>query len=126
MQFSHILPAEFLHGLSVSKRIRQYCNVTVFWAWLAQILEANASLSKGVSLIQAWCKDAGVPAPGMDTGAYSKGRGRLPMEFLEAVNQQVNELMSSQRERGVQTLMRLHQSRHRKLDWRQGKRIGRN
>lgn len=230
MQFSHILPAEFLQGLSVSKRIRQYCNVTVFWAWLAQILEANASLSKGVSLIQAWCKDAGLPAPGMDTGAYSRGRGRLPMEFLEAVNQQVNdrlnarirpedtyrghvvksidgssmalddtdenqaeypqpsgqkagcgfpvmgimgvlnhahggwedfaegeqsahdapiyrkllhcfkpgdilcgdrafctyELMSSQRERGVQTLMRLHQSRHRKLDWRQGKRIGRN
>jgi hypothetical protein len=27
MQFSHILPAGFLHGFSVSKRMRQYCNV---------------------------------------------------------------------------------------------------
>lgn len=230
MQFSHILPADFLDGLSASKRIRHYCNVTVFWAWLAQILEANASLCKGVSLIQAWCKDAGRSAPGKDTGAYSKGRGRLPMEFLDAVNRQINdrlnarirpedtyrghvvksidgssmalddtdenqaeypqpsgqkvgcgfpvmgivgilnhahggwedfvagqqsahdapiyrkllhclnpgdilcgdrafctyELLSSQRQRGVHSLMRLHQSRHRSLDWRHGKRIGRN
>ena len=41
MQFSHVLPAEFLHGLSVFRRIRQYCNVVFFWAWLAQILGAN-------------------------------------------------------------------------------------
>lgn len=230
MQFAHILPADFLHGLSVSRRIRQYCNVTVFWAWLAQILEANASLSKGVSLIQAWCEDAGLPAPGKDTGAYSKGRGRLPMKFLDAVSRRINarlsariqpedtyrghvvksidgssvalddtdenqaeypqpsgqepgcgfpvmgimgvlnhahggwedfaegeqsahdapiyrkllhcfnpgdilcgdrafctyELMSSQQDRGVHSLMRLHQARHRKLDWRHGIRIGRN
>lgn len=230
MQFAHILPAEFLHELSVTRRIRQYCNVTVFWAWLAQILEANASLSKGVSLIQAWCEDAGLPAPGKDTGAYSKGRGRLPMEFLEAANRRINdrlsarirpedtyrghvvksidgssmalddteenqaeypqpssqkagcgfpvmgimgvlnhahggwedfaegeqsahdapiyrklfhcfnpgdilcgdrafctyELMSCLKQRDVDTLMRLHQARHRKLDWRKGRRIGRN
>jgi hypothetical protein len=90
MQFSHILPADFLHGLSVSKRIRQYCNVVVFWAWLAQILEANASLSKAVSLIQAWCDDAGLPAPNKDTGAYSRGRGRLPIGFLTAANNRIN------------------------------------
>ena len=230
MQFSHILPADFLHGLSVSKRIRQYCNVVVFWVWLAQILEANASLSKAVSLVQAWCADRGLPVPGKDTSAYSKGRGRLQMEFLTAVNKRVNshmearispgdtyrghvvksidgssvalddteenqaeypqpstqkpgcgfpvmgimgvlnhshggwedfangeqsahdapifhkllhcfnpgdilcgdrafgtyELMSTLRGRKVDTLMRLHQSRHRVLDWRNGKRIGKN
>ena len=32
LRFSHILPAEFLHGISVSKRIRHYCNVVVFRA----------------------------------------------------------------------------------------------
>jgi hypothetical protein len=230
MQFSHVLPADFLHSISVSKRIRQYCNVVVFWAWIAQILEANASLSKAVSLVQAWCDDAGLPVPNKDTGAYSRGRGRLPLEFLTAASKRINahlntriqladtyqghviksidgssmtlddtednqseypqpstqkkgcgfplmgimgvlnhahggwedfaegeqsahdapiylkllhcfnpgdilcgdrafctyELMSNLYERQVQTLMRLHQARHRKLDWRQGKRIGKH
>ena len=91
MQFSHILPAEFLDGLSVSQRIRQYSNVVVFWTWLAQILEANASLSKAVSLVQAWCEDAGLPVPEKDTGAYSRGRGRLRAEFIRAASRRVNE-----------------------------------
>ena len=95
MQFSHVLPADFLHGLSVSKRIRQYCNVVVFWAWLAQILEENASLSKAVSLVQAWCDDVGLAVPNPDTGAYSRGRGRLPIEFLNAVNGRVNAHLSA-------------------------------
>jgi hypothetical protein len=230
MQFSHVLPADFLHKLSVSQRIRQYCNVVVFWAWLAQILEANASLSKAVSLVQAWCADANLPVPGEDTGSYSRGRGRLPIEFLTAANTRINahlaariqpqdtyqghiiksidgssmtlddteenqadypqpssqkkgcgfplmgimgvlnhahggwedfaegeqsahdapiylkllhcfhpgdilcgdrafctyELMSNLQERQVHTLMRLHQARHRKLDWRKGKRLGKH
>lgn len=230
MQFSHILPAGFLHGLSVSQRVRHYCNVVVFWTWLSQILEANASLSKAVSLVQAWCEDAGLPVPGEDTGAYSRGRGRLPLEFLDAANRRINdhlsarirpadtylghvvksidgssvvlddtaanqseypqpssqtpgcgfpvmgimgvlnhahggwedfaegeqsahdapiyrkllhcfhpgdilcgdrafctyELMSSLQVREVDTLMRLHQARHRKLDWRKGRRIGKH
>ena len=95
MQFSHILPADFLHGLSISQRIRHYCNVVVFWAWLAQILEANASLSKAVSLVQAWCDDLGLPVPGKDTSAYSKARGRLKSEFLLSVNERVNAHMSA-------------------------------
>lgn len=32
MQFSHVLPADFLQGLFLFKRLRQYCNVVVFWA----------------------------------------------------------------------------------------------
>ncbi len=95
MQFSHILPADFLHGLSVSKRIRHYCNVVVFWTWLAQIFEANASLSKAVSLVQAWCDDFDLPVPGQDTGAYSRGRGRLGEEFLVSVNDRVNAHLSA-------------------------------
>ena len=230
MQFSHILPADFLHGLSVSQRIRQYCNVVVFWAWLAQILEANASLSKAVSLVQAWCDDAGLPVPDKNTGAFSRGRDRLNMGFLSAANTRVNawldarvrpedtyqghiiksidgssvalddtaanqseypqptsqkpgcgfplmgimgvlnhahggwedfvegqqsahdapvlrkllhcfhpgnilcadrafctyEIKATLHEKGVHTLMRLHQSRHAKLDWRKGRRIGKN
>ncbi|MGB6220464.1 MAG: IS4 family transposase [Haloferula sp.] len=95
LQFSHILPAEFLHGLSVSKRIRQYCNVVVFWAWIAQIFETNASLSKAVSLVQAWCDDAGLPVPNKDTGSFSRGRGRLPLKFLTAVNSRINDHLNT-------------------------------
>lgn len=230
MQFSHILPREYLEELSVSERLRVYCNVVVFWAWLAQILEANASLSKAVSLVQCWCGEAGLPVPGSSTGAYSRGRSRLGMKFLRAVSQRVNhylkariqdedtykghvvksidgsslalddtaanqkeylqpssqkagcgfpvmgivgvlthahggwedfvagpqnahdapifhqllhcldagdllcgdrafctfELMSTLEQKGVHTLMRIHQARHRSLNWRRGKRIGKH
>lgn len=95
MQFSHVLPADFLHGLSVSQRIRQYCNVVVFWAWLAQIFEANASLSKAVSLVQSWCADAGLTVPDNDTGAYSRGRGRLPLAFFDGAARRVNDYLNA-------------------------------
>jgi len=230
LQFSHVLAPDFLQSLSQTKRIRHYGNVVVFWAWLAMILEANASLSKGVSLIQAWAEDAGLPRPAKDTGAFSKGRKRLSIEFMKAVSAQIiehlerriqpqdtyrghvvksidgsslvgddtssnqseypqpssqkpgcgfpvmgimgvlnhahggwedfvegeqtahdapiyrkllhcfqpndilcgdrafctYELMATLREKEVHTLMRLHQARHRVLDWRKGKRIGKN
>jgi hypothetical protein len=90
LQFAHILPADFMAGNSLSRRVRHYCNVVVFWAWLAQILEANSSLSKAVSLIQSWCDEAGLPRPSEDTGGYSKGRGRLKIEFLRAVQARIN------------------------------------
>ena len=90
LQFSHILPADFLDELSASKRRRHYCNTNIFWAWLAQILEANASCSKGVSLVQAWCADANLPAPAADTGAYCKARKRIGRAFLRALRGRVN------------------------------------
>jgi hypothetical protein len=53
LQFSHILPAGFMDEASLSQRVRHFCNIVVFWAWLSQILEANASLSKAVALVQS-------------------------------------------------------------------------
>lgn len=230
LQFSHILSPEFLDGLSASQRVRHYCNVVVFWAWLAMIFEANASLSKGVSLVQAWARDAGLPCPSEDTGAFSKARGRLSIEFMRGVSKKISahlsahirpedtyhghiiksidgssvsgddtianqaeypqpssqkpgcgfpvmgimgvlnhahggwedfvegeqnahdapiyrkllhcfnsgdilcgdrafgtyELMATLQKMGVHTLMRLHQARHRALDWRRGKRVGKH
>jgi len=95
LEFSHILPADYLHGLSVSRRLRHYCNVVVFWTWLAQIFEANASLSKAVSLVQAWCEDMGLPTPNEDTGAYSRGRGRLGAEFLNATGKRIGDHLNA-------------------------------
>lgn len=90
LQFGHLLPVDFLHQHSSSKRERHYDNVTVFWTWLAQILEANASLSKAVSLVQAWSADAGLKEPSADTGAYSKARNRIKLSFLKLVRERVN------------------------------------
>lgn len=90
VQFEHILPAKFLDDISTSQRIRHYSNVIVFWAWLAQILEANASFTKAVSLVQAWCDDAGLPKPKSDTGAYSKARGRVELKFLKSIRERIN------------------------------------
>ena len=90
MQFGHIIPADFLHQHSSSERERHYCNVTVFWAWLAQILEANASCSKAVSLVQAWSAEAGLKVPSEDTGAYCRARNRLKMSFLKIMRERVS------------------------------------
>lgn len=94
LQFGHILCAETLQKLSTSKRVRNYCNVTVFWAWLAQILETNASCSKAVSLVQAWCDEAGLPKPSGDTGCYCVARGRLNIKFLRAVRVLINSYLN--------------------------------
>jgi hypothetical protein len=89
LQFSGILPVEFLDEHSGTRRKRHYCNTNIFWAWLAQILEANSSCSKAVSLVQAWCADAGLPAPAADTGAYCKARKRVEIVFLRAIRRRV-------------------------------------
>jgi hypothetical protein len=95
LQFGHILPADFLHEHSSSKRQRHYCNVVVFRAWLAQIMEANASCSKAVSLVQAWCDEANVPRPAADTGAWCKARNRLKLDFLQVIRRRVNTYLNT-------------------------------
>ena len=60
MLFEDVLPAEFLLGIDETKRNRHFGAIPVFWAWLGQILEKNASCSRGLSLIQAWCAGAGL------------------------------------------------------------------
>ena len=82
LQFSHVLSPELLQGLSLSKKFRHYCNVFVFWAWLAMILEANASLSKGVNLVQAWSADAGLPQP----SAYTRDLAPLLSMLFRSYN----------------------------------------
>ena len=53
--FGQALPSEFLDDISPTKRKRHFQAPVLFWAWLAQILEANASCNKALSLIQSWC-----------------------------------------------------------------------
>jgi len=87
--FQRILPAETLARFDATQRQRCFGNIPVFWAWLAQILEANASCSKALGLIQSWYHAQRLPAPTGDTSGYCRARGRLGEKFLRQVSAEV-------------------------------------
>jgi hypothetical protein len=109
MQFSQVVPADFLHGLSVSKRISEYCNVVVFCALPAQILEACRLAFQGGKPCPGLGDDADLPFTKSDTGAYGRGRGRLSLDFLSAYRALCTyELRSTLHERQVHTPIHPH------------------
>jgi len=83
--FEPILASEFLQQINSTKRERVYGAVPTFWAWLAQILEFNASCAKAVSMVQTWNIALGLPVPSSDTNSYCKARMRVPEAFLEKI-----------------------------------------
>jgi hypothetical protein len=83
--FESLIPPGFLAGIDTTKRQRFFGQIPVFWAWLAQIFEANASCSKALGLIQSWHQANATPAPEGDTSGYCQGRIRLGEEFLKQV-----------------------------------------
>lgn len=87
--FEDVLPGGFLAAIDPTGRQRRYGHLPVFWAWLAQILESNASCQKAVSLIQSWCRASRLPIPSSDTSSYCKARGRLEIDFLQQIHQRV-------------------------------------
>ena len=50
--FEHILNSNFLSEIDQTKRQRSYGNIPIFWAWLALILDQNASCSKAQAMLQ--------------------------------------------------------------------------
>lgn len=95
--FEDVLSGEFLESIDPTKRQRSFGHIPVFWAWLAQILEANASCSRAVSLIQSWCQSCKLPAPSSGNSSYCQARQRIKMSFLKQIHDRV--VMSL--ERGV-------------------------
>ncbi len=87
--FEAVLPAETLARFDATKRQRCFGNIPVFWAWLAQVLEANASCSKALGLIQSWYQAHRLAAPKGDTSGYCRARGRLGENFLRQVSAEV-------------------------------------
>lgn len=75
--FDRVLPAELLAEIDPTVRNRHFGHLPVFWAWIGQLLEHNASCSRGLTLIQAWCTAAGMAAPGGDTSSYCQARRRI-------------------------------------------------
>lgn len=93
--FEDILPGDFLASIDPTKRQRSFGHLPVFWAWLAQILEANASCQKAVGLIQSWCYSCKLPVPSSDTSSYCKARSRLSLSFLQTVHQRICQRLGS-------------------------------
>ena len=83
--FESVLEPDFLEGIDPTKRQRSFGHIPVFWAWLAQILEANASCSKAVGLIQGWYQASGLAAPRGGTSGYCMARKNLREDFLAQV-----------------------------------------
>ena len=88
--FEALLPSAFLEQIDPTSRQRQFGHIPVFWAWLAQILEANASCSKALGLLQSWYRASGLPVPTGDTSGYCRARCRVSSDFLEAIFVKVN------------------------------------
>jgi len=87
--FEGVLPAAFLSKIDPTDRQRSFGHLPIFWAWLGQILEGNASCSKGLSMIQSWCRVLKLPVPGSDTSAYCKARKRIEDSFLDRIDGQI-------------------------------------
>lgn len=83
--FEPFLAPSFVRRIDPTRRNRHFGHIPVLWAWVAQILDANASCSKALNHIQAWYRAAGLPAPTGGTGGYCQARGRMCLRFLDAV-----------------------------------------
>lgn len=87
--FESVLPAGFLNEIDRTKRQRRFGHIPVFWAWLAQLLEANASCGKALGLIQSWYRASGLPAPTGSTAGYCMARTRLQEGFLAQIGERI-------------------------------------
>lgn len=89
MLFESVLPGHYLSKISTDKRKRVYDEATTFWAWLSQILQANASCHAAVSNVQAWREQLNLPVPSSQTKAYCTARKRLSFDFINKADDYV-------------------------------------
>lgn len=94
VMFSDVLPGSFLEQIDPTVRQRHFGHLPVFWAWLAQILEANSSCAKAIGFIQSWSRSQGLPVPSRDTSSYCKARLRLSPEFLAQIGARVDAVLN--------------------------------
>jgi hypothetical protein len=95
--FADVLPRSFFTAIDPTRRQRSFGHVPVFWAWMAQILEGNASCQRGLSLLQAWYQACKLPVPQSGTSGYCQGRLRLTTDFLAAIHERILEVLMRRR-----------------------------
>jgi len=87
LPLAQVLPEAVMQQVFAAQGIRYrqtlYTPIVVVWAWVAQVLDADKSLSNAVKRIIAWLAAEDAVVPSADTGAYSKARQRLPLAVLK-------------------------------------------
>lgn len=91
--FEDVLPASWLTEIDPTSRQRAYGHLPVFWAWVAQILQGNASCTKAASMIQSWCRTLGLPAPKSGSSAYCLARKRIQTPFLKQIDARIQDAL---------------------------------
>ena len=89
LQFERILPRDFLADLADSRRDKGYSDPRTFWTLTAMMLEGNAGLPRGVTLLQSWRREAGLKPGSSGTASLSKARSRLSEEFIDSAHEHV-------------------------------------
>ena len=95
--FAPLLCPGWMGGLHGEARNRSFNPSTTFWAWIDQLLDSNASCSKAVARVQAWCAENGRDVPSSATGAYCAARNRLPGEFIGQIQHRITGAMRARR-----------------------------
>jgi hypothetical protein len=81
-------------------RQRVYALSSTFWAFLSQALSPQVSCREVVRKLQSYCSQQGLRLPGSSTSAYCQARGRLPLQRLEAIHQEVCEELQGRVQEG--------------------------
>lgn len=91
--FADVLPVEKMEAANSAgpgdRRRRLFPQVIVFWAWVSQLLEFNASCNKALTLIQSWYSNSGLKVPGFNSSSYCRARAGLSDEFLDGAGAMV-------------------------------------
>lgn len=103
LPFSEVLPADAVIGALRSLGLNFYNSVynpvTVLWLFLGQVMNANPTLAVVVENFLAWRARQGLPPCSVDTGAYSRGRGRLPERLLALLVRETGQKLERAAER---------------------------
>ncbi len=117
--FHDILPADWLAEVAADLRKRLFPRVAVFWAWLSQVIEQNESCARALAGYVA-CDQRQ-----HDIRGFYELRGHFK-EGEVAIGDRAfcsYEMIALLKGGGVGSVMRLHQRRDARRDWKAGKRI---
>jgi hypothetical protein len=76
-----------------NSRHRVFTPVLTFWAFLAQVLDADGSCRRALTRVQVLLNHACLETLSEDTGAYCRARARLPIRLLVRILRHLNDLL---------------------------------
>ena len=84
----------------VHSRERLYSFRSTFWAFVSQALSPQVSCREVVRKVQSFCSQRGLSVPGSSDSAYCQARGKLPIQRLRDIHEQVSEQLTGRVQKG--------------------------